>query len=422
MPEHAHSSIHPAIATALAAESIGAVRLSDHAQRLAGLNSLATSVASDLSNLLAPILMAAGLLGERLRDGHDGAALAMLEDSVRRGEALMRQILALAGGEDCRATLVHPAHLLEDVRRLAAETFPRAIEVVVEAGAESVSLHGEPSELHQVLMAFCMDAQESMPAGGRLTLKSETIELGRSVTAGDGREAGRADLGPEAPILAPAGHFVVFSVSDTGVGTKTPLPNRLPPRTAHAVAQARAAADTIVQAHSGFVEVTTEAGRGTTVRVHLPAVAAGSMQHDARPPAPPRGRDELVLIVDDEASVRSITEEVLRAFGYRVMTATSGANAVTMYARHGHEIAAVLLDMVMPVTDGASTIRALRTVDAKVQIIAASVSAGGGPALAAVAPAVAAFLPKPYTATTLLHIVRAVLDRRLATSDAGAGA
>jgi CheY-like chemotaxis protein len=401
------SSLHP-LATALAAEPVSDVRPNGDGEPLASLSSLATSVAADLSNLLAPILMAAGLLGERLRDGHDRAALAMVEESARRGEALMHQILALSSGQDRRARQVRPAQLLEDVRRLVAETFPRSIDVVVEAGADAMVLRAEPSELHQVLMTFCMDAQESMPAGGRLTLKSETTEA----------RWGAAEISEDALRNARSGRFVVLTVSDTGVGTKTPLPNRLPQRPASVAVQARADADRIVQSYSGFVDVTNEAGRGTTVRIHLPAMAAGSTQHEVRPPAPPRGRDELVLVMDDEASVRSITEQVLRAFGYRVVTATSGAEAVTMYARHGHEIAAVLLDMVMPVTDGASTIRALRTVAADVQIIAASASAGGGPAFAAVAPSVAAFLPKPYTSAALLHIVRAVLDRRRA--DAGA--
>lgn len=413
MHEHVTPAETPALAATLAPGAVGDVRPNEphepheHHEQLTGLSALATSVAADLSNLLAPIVMAAGLLGERLRDGHDRAALAMLEESARRGEALMRQILALSSGQDRRARQVRPAQLLEEVRRLAAETFPRAIDVVVEAGADAITLRAEPTELRQVLMTFCLDAQEAMPAGGRLTLKSEAICVDPAADAhSDVLDANRP------------GRFVVFTVSDTGVGTKTPLPNRRPPRPAAVVAQARAAADTIVQAHGGFVDLSTEAGRGTTVRVHLPAISAESTQHDVRPPAPPRGRDELVLVVDDEASVRAITEQVLRVYGYRVVTATSGAEAVTVYARHGGEIAAVLLDMVMPVTDGASTIRALRTVAADVQIIAASASAGGGPALAAVAPSVAAFLPKPYTAAALLHMVRAVLDRGSVAHDA----
>lgn len=396
MPDHAIRSSLPALATAVASAATGEV---PPREQLAGTSSLATGVAADLGSLLAPIQMATGLLGERVRDAHDGPALAMLEDAARRGEALMRQLLALAGDADRPSTVIRPARLLEDVRRLVAETFPRAIDVVVEAQADAAVLHGEPGELHQVLMTFCLDAQESMPAGGRLTLKSESFEIG-AAEPGDGPAAPRP------------GRFVVFTVHDTGVGTKTPLPNRLPPRPPDVVARARAAADAIVLARGGFVESGSEAGRGTTVRIHLPAYAAGSTQHEVRPPAPPRGRDELVLVVDDEASVRAITEQVLRAFGYRVVVATSGTEAVAVYARYCRDIAAVLLDIVAPVMDGASTIRALRTIDRDVQIVAASASPGGGPALAPVAPAVAAFLPKPYTAAAMLHIVRAVLDRR----------
>jgi CheY-like chemotaxis protein len=373
MPDHATSltlDSHPTdvpVDEAAAADTAG----------LAGLGPLAAGVAADLSGLLGPVLMASSLLSEHMRGEH-AAAVGMLEHAARRGEGLMRQILALSGGHEVRPPLVHPTRLLEEVRRLVAETFPRAIDVVVEAGADAMVVRGEPMELGHVLMTFCLDARQAMPAGGRLTLRSETL-----------------------PAPTPGAEpRIVLSVSGTGTGAGPAIDPHTP---------ARETADAIVRAHGGVITVDQTAGRGSTVRIELPSASVLPPEHAARPPAPPRGRDELVLVVGDQASVRTLTEHVLRAAGYRVAVAASGAEAVTLCARHGHDVGVVLLDMTPPAPDGANTIRALRTIDPGVRIVAAAASAGGGPALAPLAPDVAAFLVKPYTATALLEIMRTTL-------------
>ena len=123
----------------------------------------------------------------------------------------------------------------------------------------------------------------------------------------------------------------------------------------------------------------------------------------------PRGHGETVLVIDDEASVRSITSQTLDAFGYRVVTAADGAEGVAKYAQHAKEIAAVLTDMMMPVMDGAATIRALTRLNPAVKIIAASGLATKGAEAEAAGEGVKNFLPKPYTASTLLIALRDLL-------------
>jgi CheY-like chemotaxis protein len=168
----------------------------------------------------------------------------------------------------------------------------------------------------------------------------------------------------------------------------------------------------IVKSHEGFVNVYSEPGKGTVFNVYLPALALSiAPQADEDETASfPRGQGETILVVDDEASILIVTGETLRAFGYRVVTAGDGAEAVAVYAQKKNEIALVLTDMMMPLMDGPALIRALKKIDPLVKIVAVS----GLTANAEIGKFSGAgshhFLTKPYTAETLLKALRGVLD------------
>jgi DNA-binding NtrC family response regulator len=125
-----------------------------------------------------------------------------------------------------------------------------------------------------------------------------------------------------------------------------------------------------------------------------------------------RGRGETILLVDDEASIRTVTGQTLQAFGYKVITASDGAQALAVYAKHQPEISLVLTDMRMPVLAGSPMIQALLRINPTLKIIAASGLDTGGSLSAVSGPGVKAFLIKPYTAETLLKTIRAALDER----------
>jgi CheY-like chemotaxis protein len=152
-------------------------------------------------------------------------------------------------------------------------------------------------------------------------------------------------------------------------------------------------------------------GKGTKFRVYLPAQNESSPEAAAKLEAEmPRGNGELILVADDEEAVRQITQQTLELFGYRVVLATDGAEAVAVYARQGAEIAVVLTDMMMPIMDGRATIQVLRRMNPAVRIVGASGLSSSGQAAHAASLGIDFFLPKPYTAEALLKMLKDALS------------
>jgi CheY-like chemotaxis protein len=165
----------------------------------------------------------------------------------------------------------------------------------------------------------------------------------------------------------------------------------------------------IVQGHGGFVDVETDVGRGSRFRVYLPAAErAGPAEGRSEERPAPAGRGELVLVADDELSIRDMASAALATFGYRAVCAADGAEAVALYARRRDEIALAVVDMMMPVMDGPATIRALRKINPGVRLIAAS-GLWTPPAEAPADDPTPPFLPKPYSAHQLLEALRSAL-------------
>ena len=215
---------------------------------------------------------------------------------------------------------------------------------------------------------------------------------------------------------AKPGPHIIIAVEDTGTGMPPEVIDRIfePFFTTKELGKGTglglSTTLAIVKSHGGFVRVYSEVGMGTTFRVYLPAqTTRSSRDADLAQPELPRGNGELVLVVDDEAAVRQITRQTLEAFGYRVLLASDGAEAAAIFASRKQDIAVVLTDMMMPLMDGPMTIQVLIRIDPQVRIIAASGLNSNGMVAKAASAGVRHFLPKPYTAETLLKVLKQVL-------------
>ncbi len=371
-------------------------------QRMESIGTLAGGIAHDLNNVLAPILMSIEVLKRDERDPERLATLGAIESSAQRGAAMVRQVLTFARGIDGERVELAVAPLLEDVMRIVNDTFLKSIEVHCEIGPDIWTVRGDPTQLHQALLNLCVNARDAMPQGGRLDLRATNLTLDAQYAVGS----------PDATV----GPYVMFEVEDTGIGMSAETLERIfepffttkPPGEGTGLGLSSTLA--IVRSHGGFVRAYSEPGRGSRVRIHLPALTAASpAASDAPTDGLPRGHGELILVVDDEPSVLQITQETLAAFGYRVLTAADGAEAVSLYAQRRGEIALVLTDMMMPVMDGLATVQVLRRIDAGVRIIAASGLQTDDRRAQIAAAGVRFQLSKPFTAEVLLRTIRLAL-------------
>jgi len=251
-------------------------------------------------------------------------------------------------------------------------------------------------------MNLCVNARDAMPEGGSISIKAENVYLDENYA--------------RMHIEAKAGRFVVISVADTGPGMNPEVQSRIfePFFTTKEMTKGTglglSTALTIVKSHGGFINVYSELHKGSHFAVYLPALEMpGTIDAAAAQTDLPLGHGELVLVVDDEESIRAITRGTLETFGYSVMTASDGTEALALYADKKNEIAVVLTDMVMPFMDGPATIRALQRMNPNVRIIAASGLGTGLHAGEGTLEGVSAFLNKPYTAEKLLKTLAEVL-------------
>jgi len=371
-------------------------------QRMESIGSLAGGIAHDLNNALAPILMASEMLRTSCTDPETIRMLDVISDSAERGRDMVRQVLTFARGNESERGLVQVEPLINEMVGIARHTFPKTILIRTNITSDVWSVSGNRTQLHQVLLNLCVNARDAMARGGTLTLSVSNVHLSGS----DVQMSPRKKPGP----------FLVLSVTDTGSGMSadvrarifdpffsTKAPNKgtgLGLSTVH----------TIVKEHGGFITVNSEVGKGTEFKVYLPAQESFSVSAAGGAlPSAPMGNGELILVVDDETAIRNIATETLHMYGYRVVTAGDGSQAIAVATQHLAELRLVIADLAMPIMDGLAMIRTVRTLSPQFRFIAASGSDSEKMSAALEELGVKALLRKPYSADELLRTVHDVL-------------
>lgn len=327
-------------------------RLAHRSQRLEAIGTLTSGVAHDLNNALAPIMMGVEMLGME----HPGASgiVNMIRSSARRGADIVRQLLTFAKGAEGERASVQTSHLITEMQSIMAGTFPKNIRLATKCDRNLPTVLGDATQLHQILMNFCVNAREAMPRGGTLTLEARRVQM-------DGISA--ASIPDASP-----GDYVVLSASDTGTGIAPEMIDRIfepffTTRTPDkGTGLGLSTVMGIVKGHGGFLNVQSEPGRGSKFSAYLP------VNHGVEdPPAPVTrpdeqfgGQGELILFVDDEAVLRTVAGEVLRRMNFKAVTATDGVDALIKAAEHRTELTAIITDMHMAQLDGIGFVRALR--------------------------------------------------------------
>lgn len=370
-------------------------------QRLENLGSLAGGIAHDLNNIFTPIMMSVQLLPVILPqvDSRSRELIQMLENNIKRGSSLVQQVLSFAKGIEGQDSIVQVKHLLREIEQIARETFPKSIQIQSNIPTNLSTIKGDATQIHQILLNLVINARDAMPEGGILDISAVNL----SVDAEYVREHPQARVGS----------YVAIAIADTGVGIPSDSLEQIfepffTTKTAEGgTGLGLATVNNIVRSYGGLIDVVSQVGQGTQFNVLIPATEEPELE-SFESKTIPKGAGELILVVDDEATIREITRASLEAHNYRVITANDGIEAVALYVRDRADVAVVLMNMMMPGMDGTTAILTLQKIDPDVKIIA--VSGRNITSQSERRLPIESFLAKPYTTLALLQKIKDVVN------------
>ena len=373
---------------------------SERTQRLESLGTLAGGIAHDLNNVLTPILMGAELLKNIVKDPRALKSLTMMENSAKRGAELIKQVLAFARGSEGERAPLQIRYLIAEIIKMVETSFPKTVKIKTEWERDLWPVLGDATQLHQVFMNLLINARDAMPEGGQIRIIIKNIMLDEQYARSN--------------IAAKPGPFVLVSVQDTGHGIPTEVIDKIfdPFFTTKEVGKGTgmglATAHKVISEHGGFINVYSEPKKGTTFNIYLPASKMKeSTVLKAEVPAV-QGNGEWILLIEDVAAIREITQKTLESNGYQVLTAEDGPEGVAVFAENMDKIELVITDMVMPIMDGPAVIRALQRIKKDLKVIGMS---GRTDEINNLKKKKIPFLQKPFTAQLLLEAVDKVLHK-----------
>jgi PAS domain S-box-containing protein len=374
-------------------------------QKMEAIGLLAGGVAHDFNNLLAIISGFGGLAAQSLPHDHPVQPhLVEIEEAARRAGELTRKLLAFSRKQIIKPQPLDVRGAIDEFARMIRRIVGEDVEVEVERAPDPLVVRADPAQLEQVLMNLSANARHAMPLGGTLRLTTRAADF--DATAALARPWARA------------GAFAEIAVKDTGIGmdeaTLTRVFEPFFTTRREGTGLGLAMVYGIVEQHGGFLHVESTPGAGTTFRAYFPrtqdgATAPGAAR--ARTPTAPGGH-EMVLVAEDEPSLRALVATTLTELGYRVTTTADGEEAVREYERRQGEFALVILDVVMPKVGAREAYDRMRAVNRTVNVLFTTGYAPGSTRLGELIRSGAVpLLEKPFTLAELGAAVRGALDR-----------
>jgi PAS domain S-box-containing protein len=375
-----------------------------YAQKLEAVGTLAGGVAHDFNNLLQAVRGYADLLLLDRRPGDPGfSELTEIAKAGARGAELTRQLLTFSRQVEAKKELVDLNEVIGQVRGLLERTVPKMISIEIESAARLPPILADRGQIEQILMNLAVNARDAMPDGGRLLIATRLCVVDEHEVEAH-------------PSLLP-GPCVEVLVRDTGFGMDAQTRDRAfepffstkPPDKGTGLGLAMVYG--IVSGHKGAVLISSEPGKGTSVRLLFPiAEESLAAEPEAIPADAPRGQGETILLVDDEPALRQLGRKLLERFGYLVLTAESGEEALSLYARQRDRIDLVVLDQIMPGMGGRKCLQRLLGMqpDLKVLVLSGFVP-DTAEEPAGQLPGARAVLKKPVGSNELLIAIRYAL-------------
>ena len=373
-------------------------------EKMKAIGHLAGGVAHDFNNQLTGVSGYADLLIDRLHgDATAAHYVEQIQVAVRRSASLTQQLLTFARQENQISEAVDLNAIAKEAIGILERSIDKKIVIVRNLDAQKPIVLGDAARLQSAILNLALNAGDAMPRGGQLSIRSETVTLDAAFCA---RQALPVD----------PGHFVMVEVGDDGEGMTAEALDRLyepfftTKEKGRGTGLGLPAVYGAVKSHRGTIEVRSELGKGTVVRLYLPLREAPSKStSDESAPVATLPRGLRVMVVDDEEPLRTMVDLLLKTLGCEVCTFENGARATDYYRTHFHAVDLVVLDMRMPVMDGTETFHALRAVNPAVKVLLASGHSLTGAAQALLQSGAKGFVQKPYRRQTLVEKIREVL-------------
>ena len=377
-----------------------------HASKMETIGTMTGGIAHDFNNLIQAImgynqLMLAGRLGNEA----DIPYLKNIAALLSRSRELVGQLLLFGKKADLEAKTVNVNNEIKSIHSLLVNSIPKMIEIKTELAEGIFPVKAEATQIAQIIMNLMINARDAIEDVGVISIKTENLILGSATLVGKDH--------------VPPGCYVQVYVSDTGHGMEQSVIEQIfdpfftTKESGTGTGLGLAVAKGIVKNHQGFIECTSTPGIGTTFRIVLPALAA-AFEAGAEPAALDRiiTGTETLMLVDDEISILETVREAIMLFGYRVVTARNGEEALEIYAEQKDEIELIVLDLIMPGGGGKKCLRGLRKINPEVKVLMTSGYVSADQAKELVEDGAAGFLHKPYRPEDLLLNIRHILDEQ----------
>jgi len=339
------------------------------AQKMEIIGTLAGGIAHDFNNILNIICGYATLIGQQsTADQQINESLKVIDEQIKRGATVVRQLLTVARKTETHLAPADANDLVLTFSELIKQAFPKTITVTLDLDPKLPPVLADPNQMSQALLNICVNARDAMPRGGKLTIRTQLIDENKM------RERLKTDTSA----------CVCIVISDTGIGMQNDVRARIfePFFTTKGVGEGTglglAIVYGIVRAHTGFVDVESEPGQGTTFRLFLPIFQSRenlNADETTRGNAPGReqaNRRGTVLVVEDDDAMVYLLKKLLPQAGYQILAATDGAEAIDLYLKHQEEIDVVLLDLGLPKVTGLDVIHKLKEHNPNVKIVVAT--------------------------------------------------
>ncbi len=375
-----------------------------HVQKMEAIGRLAGGIAHDFNNVLGVIVAYSEMLVEKLRDNTELSPLVTsITKAVERGGTLTRQLLAFSRQQVLEPQVISISEHLAGVKDMLARVIGEDIQLKILSGNPRVRVKVDPTQLEQVIMNLVVNARDAMPEGGRLTIETSEIDI-------DDEYCSR---NPEAR----PGRHVMMAVTDSGCGMSPEVLSRIfepfftTKEQGKGTGLGLATIYGIVKQSGGHISAYSEVGRGTTFKVYLPVTQEeiNQAQVPSEERVAPRG-EETILVVEDEESLRSVTQEFLSNKGYQVIVAEDFQKAVEASENNSRHIDLLMTDVVLPGASGPKLADRLATSRPDMKVLFVSGYTADALVHGDLHRTDFAFLSKPFSLNTLARKIRTILD------------